>query len=761
MRYAIVISMVLTSLSAVAQQDIHLNRLTVLGGPTRYIGEIEQPWDAFDHEHSAFAGLAYQRFLGYGTSLYTQFSLARLQGNDLKGGSISRALNFRSELNTLELGFRTYLDNGSWLNYDARFAPFLSIGAGAGTYVVRVDQFDASGQRYNYWRDGTVRDLPEGSPNAAQAVITGQDGKYETNVTALATEDDKPNDAYFFYIPAQLGLKFRVSQYFSLELAYGFNWTFTDHLDDISGDYAAVTEDLDLNYLSNPTNMRGSRGDAATNDHYHTLSLGLAYSFGKRSKRYRMTPIYVDGVEPAPPDTIAKPKVPAPPVQKKKSTSTSTMDTLRVRTLIIERIVVDTIEVRSSLVLDADARLQPKPKAALSDSSSVISNTTSPATVDSSRYKAIPANTPTLPPDSTAIPAQQNSAEPRTSSQLQNDSTALPITPASTSPITTPADTTAPAPKVSTPPKQQDAQEPDAPKTPEIKEQPEKESRTKTTVVPVPVIVPTGNKNETRALEDSLANARTAQKRAEAELERLRKETIPPSPTTPVVSPKADERTRVVPVPVPVPSSKPDTVKQTTTSAVPNDQAIRQAQRKRLNSLMLERIGMIEGYLAMQATLAPDSVQRKTEQQVQLLDVRIIALRDSINASALLGKVDETILKDPNAAKEDIALVDTLYFATGSSSVQERFKAGLNEQATHFLRSGKGKVLVTGHSDGSGPADFNLTLSEARAEAVAQLLREAGVPESSMVVKGLGELLARALYSEKERNVVVQMIVHE
>ena len=144
-----------------------------------------------------------------------------------------------------------------------------------------------------------------------------------------------------------------------------------------------------------------------------------------------------------------------------------------------------------------------------------------------------------------------------------------------------------------------------------------------------------------------------------------------------------------------------------------------------------------------------------------MLDVRIIALRDSINASGALGKVEEPILKDPNAAKEDFALVDTLYFATGSSSVQERFKAGLNEQAAHFLRSGKGKLLVTGHSDGSGPADFNLTLSEARAKAVAQLLSEAGVPESSMVVKGLGELLARALYSEKERNVVVQMVVHE
>lgn len=759
MRYAIITSMVLASLSAFSQQDIHRNRLTMLGGPTRYIGDIQKPWDAFDLEHSAFAGLAYQRFLGYGTSVYTQFSFTRLQGNDLDAGSTSRALNFRNELNTLELGFRTYLDNGSWLNYDARFAPFLSIGAGAGSYIVRVDQFDAFGRRYNYWQDGTVRDLPEGSPNAAQAVVTGQDGRYETNVTDLATEDDKPDDAYFFYIPAQVGLKFRVSPYFSLELAYGFNWTFTDHLDDISGAYPEATADLDLNYLSKPGNATGARGDAATNDHYHTLSLGLAYSFGKRSKPYRMTPIYVDDRKPAPRDTISEPKAPATPVQKKNSSSITIMDTLRVRTLIIERIVVDTLEVRNSLVLDTNATLQLKSKEILPDSASVISNTTIPATVDSSLYKAITGNTRTIPPDSAALPAEQYNAEPKTSSQLQYDSTALLIVPASISPGTAPADTIDLTPKASTPPKEQNEQEIDTPNTPETREQPDKEPRTKTTVVPVPVIIPAGNKKEIRILEDDLADALAAQERVEAELEALRKNTVVPVATIPVAGPTVIERTTVVPVTLPI--SKPDPVMLKTTAAVPNDQVLIDAQRKRLNSLMLDRMLMIEGYLAMQATLAPDSVQRKTEQEMQLLDVSIIALRDSINASGASSKTEEPIRKDPWAAKEDIALVDTLYFATGSSSVQERFKAGLNEQAAHFLRSGKGNLLVTGHSDSSGPSDFNLTLSEARAEAVAQLLREAGVPESSMIVKGLGELLARSSYSEKERNVVVHMVVHE
>jgi OOP family OmpA-OmpF porin len=48
-------------------------------------------------------------------------------------------------------------------------------------------------------------------------------------------------------------------------------------------------------------------------------------------------------------------------------------------------------------------------------------------------------------------------------------------------------------------------------------------------------------------------------------------------------------------------------------------------------------------------------------------------------------------------------------------------------------------VQVTGHTDTSGSPDYNLRLSQQRAQNVAAALTQAGVPQSAMTVTGVGE----------------------
>ena len=49
-------------------------------------------------------------------------------------------------------------------------------------------------------------------------------------------------------------------------------------------------------------------------------------------------------------------------------------------------------------------------------------------------------------------------------------------------------------------------------------------------------------------------------------------------------------------------------------------------------------------------------------------------------------------------------------------------------------------MLVIGHTDSSVDADYNQTLSEERAKAVASYLEELGINPSRIQVKGMGEL---------------------
>ncbi|HYW94448.1 MAG TPA: OmpA family protein [Bacteroidales bacterium] len=62
----------------------------------------------------------------------------------------------------------------------------------------------------------------------------------------------------------------------------------------------------------------------------------------------------------------------------------------------------------------------------------------------------------------------------------------------------------------------------------------------------------------------------------------------------------------------------------------------------------------------------------------------------------------------------------------------EQFKtwAGTNPQAVLF---------VTGHTDATGPSDYNMTLGKRRAEAIRDYLTSIGVPAGRIVVASMGE----------------------
>ncbi len=50
-----------------------------------------------------------------------------------------------------------------------------------------------------------------------------------------------------------------------------------------------------------------------------------------------------------------------------------------------------------------------------------------------------------------------------------------------------------------------------------------------------------------------------------------------------------------------------------------------------------------------------------------------------------------------------------------------------------------GKIIATGHTDLSGPASYNLGLSDRRAQAVKEALGSQGLSESAIKTLGLGE----------------------
>jgi outer membrane protein OmpA-like peptidoglycan-associated protein len=61
------------------------------------------------------------------------------------------------------------------------------------------------------------------------------------------------------------------------------------------------------------------------------------------------------------------------------------------------------------------------------------------------------------------------------------------------------------------------------------------------------------------------------------------------------------------------------------------------------------------------------------------------------------------------------------------------------EAAAAYYKQAPGPVQVTGHTDTSGSAAFNQKLSVRRAQNVATVLAQSGVPQNAMNVTGVGQ----------------------
>jgi len=80
----------------------------------------------------------------------------------------------------------------------------------------------------------------------------------------------------------------------------------------------------------------------------------------------------------------------------------------------------------------------------------------------------------------------------------------------------------------------------------------------------------------------------------------------------------------------------------------------------------------------------------------------------------------------------------TVYFDTNSAALSGEASATVGQVAAAFKAGGR-SVAVTGHTDTTGAADYNLQLSQQRAAAVKDALQRNGVAGEAIAALGYGE----------------------
>lgn len=93
---------------------------------------------------------------------------------------------------------------------------------------------------------------------------------------------------------------------------------------------------------------------------------------------------------------------------------------------------------------------------------------------------------------------------------------------------------------------------------------------------------------------------------------------------------------------------------------------------------------------------------------------------------------------DTNGCPYTILTLSDVHFEFDSAQLTSQAKSILN-QASGAVNAAPGNVSVEGHTDSTGSDDYNLGLSQRRAQSVVDYLVSQGVSRSKLSAKGYGE----------------------
>lgn len=192
-------------------------------------------------------------------NLYYMFGTVKVEERRLK-----RNLNFESELRVSGLSLEYNFDN--FLKPKRSFSPFITAGVEMIEFNSKTDLLNGSGSKYNYWSDGTIRNLPENSPGSEFAVEIQRDYVYETDIREARFDGKGLYPERSLAIPVGIGGNVKITNQINLRIASTFHFTFTDMIDGVD--------------RKSTERVGGDRANA-NYDYFLASTISLTYNFRK------------------------------------------------------------------------------------------------------------------------------------------------------------------------------------------------------------------------------------------------------------------------------------------------------------------------------------------------------------------------------------------------------------------------------------------------------------------------------------------------
>ncbi len=165
------------------------------------------------------------------------FLIGKLSGNEYSYSDISRNLNFETELSSIGLNLEYRF--GHLFPKDALVRPYVTLGVESINFSAKGDMKNEDGLGYNYWSDGTIRDVEE--PVVGSSEIF-RDYIFETDLRLREVREFGLGDysQRAFSIPFGAGFHFKIDgrSFFSLGMSY--HYTLSDMLDNVAPEGTSI-----------------------------------------------------------------------------------------------------------------------------------------------------------------------------------------------------------------------------------------------------------------------------------------------------------------------------------------------------------------------------------------------------------------------------------------------------------------------------------------------------------------------------------------
>ena len=113
------------------------------------------------------------------------------------------------------------------------FSPTIGIGITSFEFNSKGDLNNTESD-YHYWTDGSIRNMAENDPNAANATEIQRDHSYESDLRELDLDGFGKYRIQSWSIPITLGVNFKMGKRFAARLSCTYHFTFTDLIDNVS-----------------------------------------------------------------------------------------------------------------------------------------------------------------------------------------------------------------------------------------------------------------------------------------------------------------------------------------------------------------------------------------------------------------------------------------------------------------------------------------------------------------------------------------------